>query len=904
MNLDDLPANELARIDAVCLQYESDLRSGASPSIDSIVDRHGGSSAAILRRELEIVRDELTSQRPSNVTSQPFSIASPPPMTSSESALPGTGTGTVIGPYMIEGILGRGGMGVVYKATDQRLERTVAIKMLDARIATRDDLSERFQREARAVAGLSHPNIVELFDVGSFNGLPYAVMEHLDGESLDARFERSPLSIEEVRRLGSQIADALETAHAAGVVHRDLKPDNVMLVRRRVSSPSDSGIGTTPGGLPDGKNDSKSTIVKLFDFGLSRVPPSAVANDAHQTHEGTVMGTPGYMAPEQARGEGVTPAADIFSLGCVLYEAFYRRPAFDGDTKAARITASLNAAADIDPIRRRDDPDLADLIDECLQKAIADRPASAESIAHRLRSVTDSDVALASRRGVQPSPRRPLGFGSIVAVALAGVVMTLLAFATMSDWMSSKNVVRLDQIRSLAVLTFIDKSHPEWIATDTKSSDPLQPIGDKPMHQGEQLSALLVHELSRMAKVRVPRFRPMDADTPDQLRQLGKQWDVDALLSGTIETVTIGEDPFVELDLALISSATGNQIWGRKIHLQAGENFLEQSRLATEVATVVGQTLTATAAETAPPTIESFRCLIDGETRSDPDSVSGLAMALKCFKKAHEADPRFADPLAGIALTSITLAGQSSIDDTAGLVIAARTAAEDAIRRDPGSVDARLAMAMLDWQTLTRYDQAERVLHELTMVDSNHWQVQHQYGLLLLTMGRFDAAAVALREASLLNPMSLIVKVDRARAAWFAGDASRAIADAKTLIDRYGDNPMVSGLLVDIYETQSLYDAAAALQRDFPKQASWTREDYFAEREKHLASSPYGPLGEQCNRAIWQSRRESIIDDITLARWLDPMPPMMPMILARHPALSEVRKLDRAAEVLPQDEDL
>lgn len=283
MNLDDLSASELAFIDSVCLDYESQYRRGNAPDIADVVSQHAGPLAEPLRRELELVREELQSDA---------TIAGTAIGTKAGTA---TGTastivdsfrvpdpGTELGPYIVGETIGRGGMGVVLAATDRRLDRRVAIKILASELAKSDELTERFDREARSVAAISHPNIVELFDVGSYDGLPYAVMEYLDGELLSDRLKRADFSADETRDLGAQIADALAKAHEADVIHRDLKPQNVMLVPR-VGGESLENPGQV------------GTLVKLFDFGLSRSPRNLSSQRQHDTVEGVILGTPGYM---------------------------------------------------------------------------------------------------------------------------------------------------------------------------------------------------------------------------------------------------------------------------------------------------------------------------------------------------------------------------------------------------------------------------------------------------------------------------------------------------------------------------------------------------------------------------------------------------------------------------------
>ncbi len=230
--------------------------------------------------------------------------------------------GTRLGPYEIVAPLGAGGMGEVYRARDTRLERTVAIKVLPASFARDAERMRRFEQEARAVAALSHANVLAIHDTGTFEGLPYLVSELLEGETLRERLKNGPVPPRKAVEYARQIADGLAAAHEKGVVHRDLKPENLFLAN---------------GGQ-----------VKILDFGLAKLQPAhaavadgATATVAVATTPGVVMGTTGYMAPEQVRGEAVDHRADIFSFGATLYEMLSGDRAFRGDTSVETMHAIL-----------------------------------------------------------------------------------------------------------------------------------------------------------------------------------------------------------------------------------------------------------------------------------------------------------------------------------------------------------------------------------------------------------------------------------------------------------------------------------------------------------------------------------------------------------------------------------
>src|SRR5262249_18489303 len=231
-------------------------------------------------------------------------------------------SGAKLGPYEIIAPAGAGGMGEVYRARDTRLERIVAIKILPAQFSSDPARKQRFEREARAVSSLNHPHICVLHDIGRQDGVDYLVMECVEGETLAKRLERGPLPLEQALKLGAQIADALDKAHRNRVVHRDLKPGNIMV---------------TPAGA------------KLLDFGLAKAAAPLISSGSVATlsqsspitEQGAIIGTFQYMSPEQIEGKEVDARSDIFSLGAVLYEMLTGRRAFEGKSQISVASAIL-----------------------------------------------------------------------------------------------------------------------------------------------------------------------------------------------------------------------------------------------------------------------------------------------------------------------------------------------------------------------------------------------------------------------------------------------------------------------------------------------------------------------------------------------------------------------------------
>ena len=314
--------------------------------------------------------------------------------------------GRTVGHYRIVEKIGEGGMGEVYRAQDERLDRDVAIKVMPEHFAKDPTRRERFEREARAVSSLNHPNMCTLYDIGEHDGIDFIVMEYIEGETLASRLDQGALPLERALQVGMQIADGLDKAHRTGIVHRDLKPGNIMLTK-------------------DG--------AKLLDFGLAKLmaPDSDVAEslldteDKQLTTEGTLLGTVQYMAPEQLEGMEADARTDVFAFGAVLYEAITGKRAFEGTSRASLISAIMSSEArPVSEFHVGSPPALDRTVAKCLAKAPEERWQTVRDLVDELEWI-DSGAAAEATVVARPQPRR-LAYGALIGALVASVIMWVI----------------------------------------------------------------------------------------------------------------------------------------------------------------------------------------------------------------------------------------------------------------------------------------------------------------------------------------------------------------------------------------------------------------------------------------------------------------------------------------------
>lgn len=620
-----------------------------------------------------------------------------------------------LGPYRIVAPLGAGGMGEVWRARDEKLDRDVALKVLPARLAADPDALARFEREAKAVAALSHPNILAIYEFGQAEGRHYAVMELLEGQSFRELLAAGPLPPKKAIEYGRQIAEGLAAAHGKGIVHRDLKPENLFVTR-------------------DGH-------VKILDFGLARqvVRPGDSSQTssptmARPTEPGTVMGTVGYMAPEQVRGELADHRADVFAFGVVLYEMLAGRRAFERATGAETMTAILREDAPrLASVRDTVPPALEQVVEHCLEKRPEDRFQSARDLAFAL-GASSSASGPANLEAVARTSGRRLSRAAPGAWATwlrpAALVLVILGAIALAYFGLQRTKGAADAPRRIAVLPL-------------QSSDPAfeffaEGVGDAIYSQLMRIPGLVVTGRGSSAA-----FRGQTVDLKDVRAKLG----VDAVLQGRVSRS--GRQVRIALDL--VKTADGAAVWTGNYDSDVGEVAAVQDTIVREVAGSLRLALGAAPSagrQSASP--EARDLYLRGRARVSSLKRDDLEAAISLYKQALAKDPQMAEAYAGIAWVWSMLA--DSYLSPAEAYPKAKEAAQKALALDSSSADAHAALAMtaafFDWNRTLGESEFRRA------IDVGH-RPEHrgEYGVTLCVFGSVEAGLAEIDAAIAVDPL-------------------------------------------------------------------------------------------------------------------------------------------------------
>jgi TolB-like protein len=662
-------------------------------------------------------------------------------------------------------------MGEVYRAHDVRVDRDVAIKVLPPRLARDDEARARLAREARAVAAISHPNVLHLYEFEQENELSYVVTELLEGETLREQLTRGSLGWRRAAEIAASIADGLSAAHAKGIVHRDLKPENVFIT-----------------------NDG---WVKILDFGLARNrPPAPMPLDESQPTERlhsdeidsdtNVIGTVGYMAPEQLRAEMATPATDIFALGCILYECVTGRGAFRSDTAVDTMTAVLrDALPSITDSGQRVPYELDRIVHRCVEKNPIARFQSAGDLAFALRSIATGDVLpLAPAAGAAAAPRVSKRWVGVAIVA----ALVILTFAIVR--------LRTDNapIRSLAVLPFVNDTRDP--ANEYLSDGVTESLIDSLSH---------VPGLAVVSRASVFRYKDKDASPQQAARELKVQ----AVLTGRI--VRPREELIISTEL--IDGRTNRHLWGRQFRTKLDDLSVAQASISREIAEQLQLELSgaarASVAKKHTDSGEAYRAYLHGRYELNKRNGDAFRRAIGYFREAIARDPDYALAFAGLADCYILQSIYNEAPPTTALPLAGE-AATRALQLDDTLAEAYTSLAYYLMNFGSDLNAAADEFQRAIELNPSYATAHQWYSRCLVEMKRYDDAIREIRKAEALDPLSLIIIAELGGVYADAGRLDEAVAECKRALALEPNFAFGHYVLAGAYLKQRRFDDAIA----------------------------------------------------------------------------------------------
>ena len=605
--------------------------------------------------------------------------------------------GQTISHYKILEKLGEGGMGVVYKAEDTKLDRLVALKFLPSHLASDEKDKQRFIHEAKAASALDHPNICNVHEIGEIgDGQLFIAMALYDGEPFSKKIEKAPLKIEDALDVAIQVAEGLQAAHEKGITHRDIKSSNIMV--------TDKGRAV------------------IMDFGLART-----IGAAKLTKSGATVGTVPYMSPEQARGEKVDHRTDIWSFGVVLYEMITGQLPFKSEYHEAVVYSILNESPPpVTGLRTGVPVELERIINKCLEKKASDRYQHVDELMVDLRKVSRPTV---------PQPMIPK---KGLKVVWAGVSIILLALIGTYFLLSPKE--EAPTIESLAVLPLKN------LMGDTE-----QDYFVEGMHEA------LTAELSKIAALKVisrtsaMRYKGTDKPTPQIARELG--------VRGLIEGSVLRDGDQVRITVQLIHGPSDKHLWAESYQRELSGILALQSEVARAIAREIRMTVTPAEAtrlaRTRPVNPEVYELYLKGIFLRNTMSKVSVRRAIEYFEEAIERDPSYAPAYAGLSTSYSTLVWvHASVPPTPEIRSKAKEAAFKALELDESLAEAHIALAAVNRIFEWDWDGAERAFKRAIELDPSNSEHRMYYANHLLSLGRLEQAIAVNRRTVELDPVS------------------------------------------------------------------------------------------------------------------------------------------------------
>ena len=733
--------------------------------------------------------------------------------------------GTLLGRYEIRSSLGAGGMGEVYRAQDTKLNREVAIKVLPAAFSADAERLRRFEQEAQAAGALNHPNILSVYDVGTHDGAPYLVTELLEGESLRQHITRSPMELREVLDVASQVASALAAAHQAGIVHRDIKPDNIMLRR-------------------DG-------LVKVLDFGIAKLTDSQArssntdgATMTMGTEPGVVMGTPSYMSPEQARGLKVDARSDIWSLGVVLYEMVGGRLPFAGATMSDVIATILHREPPSLLLYRSDMPvELERIVEKALTKGPDERYQTAKDVSldlKRLKQRLEVDAELERSITPEEGARRASERFSLTSSQAAISGMTLAAAAPTAETSAAPTLSSAEYVigkvkrhkrgaalvlAALVIAAVVAAfGYFKYFGSRSRAITsiavlPFTNVNADPSTEylSDGISESLIDTLSQLPGLKVIargssfKYKGKEVDPQEVATALGVQ----AILSGRV--VQRGDQ--LQVRAELIDARDKTQLWGEQYNRKAADVQAVQEEIARTISEKLRLRLSGAQeqqlAKRATVNAQAYQLYLNGSFYSRKGGFENGRKALEYHNQAVALDPNFALAWTGVAEAYRYLQANGLLDPKETLP-KAKAAAQKALELDETLAEAHVALGQIksdEWD----WPGAEREFKRAIELNPNLAEAHFSYSVYSTNVRRPTVALTEIKRAQELDPLRIRLRSEEGAALYFARRYDEAIQQLQSVIKLEPDDGFAHVYLGYIYALKGMYPQAIA---EYQKQMS------------------------------------------------------------------------------------